>query len=680
MRLLILSIVFCYLTRIAFSQGISDSVFTIQEVDVTSDRIFKKEEAGIKETRVDSVVLIGKINGNLSDILTENTTVYIKNYGRGALATASFRGTAPTHTQVSWNGININSPMLGMVDFSLIPVYIIDDLSLQHGAASISKQSGGLGGHISIDSKPDWNNSFGGKYYQGIGSFSTFDEFAQINFGNKKIQSKTRIYHNYSKNDYTFTNKHIFDIDPVTGEKVYPKQKNENADYRKYGISEELYIRPSDNTTLSAKSWYQNAYRHIPMVMSYEGSDTTNRQNRQDDNTIKAVINGSYYGDKLESRFQSGIDYQELDYKVSIMVGGYEENKPVNSGSEMFSWYNNFSMKYSFTENISASVNFDYNHFNISTLDSANQTGYDEKRNEFSFFSGMYFNFLEKINLSACIRKDWLPDTITPLIYNFGFSYKPFSKHDFVYKLSFARNYHNPTLNDLYWQPGGNTDLLPEEGYTTETGLHYIRHNENSNLEIQLTAYYSEINNWILWLPSVKGYWEPLNIKKVKSYGAESNISYSTNIRSFKIKMLANYAFTKSLNYGEPLVDGDESYGKQLPFIPVHSANAYFSVNYSYFYVNYQYQYYGVRYLLSSNRVGLIDDSEFFDAESPDVPYYQLYAQHLNHISIGKTFKFKNFKIASELKIKNLFNEVYRNVLNRFMPQRNYSLMLKFDF
>ncbi len=53
------------------------------------------------------------------------------------MATASFRGTAPSHTQVSWNGISISSPMLGMVDFSLIPVYIIDDLTLKHGAASL---------------------------------------------------------------------------------------------------------------------------------------------------------------------------------------------------------------------------------------------------------------------------------------------------------------------------------------------------------------------------------------------------------------------------------------------------------------------------------------------------------------------------------------------------------------
>ena len=32
--------------------------------------------------------------------------------------------------------------MLGMVDFSLIPVYIIDDLTLKHGAASLTDRGG----------------------------------------------------------------------------------------------------------------------------------------------------------------------------------------------------------------------------------------------------------------------------------------------------------------------------------------------------------------------------------------------------------------------------------------------------------------------------------------------------------------------------------------------------------
>lgn len=663
-------LLFCLLARVALSQGIQDSLFHIQQVEVTADRIFKKEEAGMKETRVDSLVLLDKINLNLSDVLAENTTVYIKNYGRGALATASFRGTAPTHTQVSWNGININSPMLGMVDFSLIPVYIIDDLSLQHGAASVSHQSGGLGGHISIDNTVDWNNKFSGRYYQGIGSYSTFDEFGQINIGNRKIQSKTRFYHNYSKNNYEFINKHKLADDPEAGER-YPTQENKNAGYSKYGIAQEVYYWLSPKIITSAKFWAQDAYRNIPTVMSYEGSDTVNKSNRQDDKTMKGVFTIENHGNTCQSSFRSGIDYQVLDYVMKVMVGGYEEQKPVNSGSQMVSWYNNYTLHYQYNKNISTTFGADLNHFDISTLDSANHTGYDESRNEYSLFGGAYFSMIEKINLSIEIRKDQLPNTHTPFIYTTGISYKPIKTGDLVIKAGFVRNYHNPSLDDLYWQPGGNPDLLPEEGYTLEAGLQSVFSSAISNYEAQLTAYYSEIDNWILWLPSGKGPWEALNIKRVLAYGIESNMKYNCQWRKTSLRMHANYAFTKSLNYGNPLSDSDESKGMQLPFIPVHSGNALLALANRGFYIHYQYHYYGMRNLLSSNGESL---------DGLVYPFYRIYPHHLNHVALGKDIHLKEVKFGAELKVQNLFDETYRNVLNRFMPGRHYLLMLKFEF
>ena len=39
-----------------------------------------------------------------------------------------------------------------------------------------------------------------------------------------------------------------------------------------------------------------------------------------------------------------------------------------------------------------------------------------------------------------------------------------------------------------------------------------------------------------------------------------------------------------------------------------------------------------------------------------------------------------NGTFTLELKIDNLFNETYRNVLMRFMPGRSFLLQLKYDF
>ena len=92
---------------------------TIPEVVVYGNRPMK--EIGIQQTKLDSVTLKENIALSMADVLTFNSPIFVKNYGRATLSTVAFRGTSASHTQVTWNGMRINSPMLGTVDFSTIP-------------------------------------------------------------------------------------------------------------------------------------------------------------------------------------------------------------------------------------------------------------------------------------------------------------------------------------------------------------------------------------------------------------------------------------------------------------------------------------------------------------------------------------------------------------------------------
>ena len=69
-----------------------------------------------------------------------------------------------------------------------------------------------------------------------------------FNIGNKHIQSKTRIFNNYSKNNFKFLNKNNADIDTATGEYIYPLQENKNAEYQQYGLLQEVYTRKKNIT------------------------------------------------------------------------------------------------------------------------------------------------------------------------------------------------------------------------------------------------------------------------------------------------------------------------------------------------------------------------------------------------------------------------------------------------
>lgn len=662
-RYLSLFVIACSFSLKVFSQGIQDSVFKIKEVVKTADRLFKKEEAGMKEMRVDTLILMDKINVSLSELLSENTAVFIKSHGRGALATASFRGTAASHTKVNWNGVNINNPMTGMVDFSLIPIYIVDNISLKHGAASIADQSGGLGGSINIENKPDWSKKFGLKYLQGVGSYNTFDEFLQVSGGTKKLQLKTRLYHNYSKNNYTFINRGILNIDSISGEKTNPIDTNHNADYTKYGLLQEFYYRTTTKSTLSVKYWGQWAKRTIPRVTSYEGPNNANL-NKQNDNDQKIVADFKYFAKKTTWTVRSAYTYKHLLYTLKNMISGVGMVSAIYSHSSVNSNLNSVSLKYFANKKLLIKASLDANIHNVKTKDDVKKTGYKGQRVEFSGFVSAHKNFADKLNVSLMLRQDFVDSKLGAFVPFLGFDYKPFYKHELVFKGNVARNYHNPSLNDLYWQPGGNPDLKPEDGISSELGLEY--QNEIAKyhfVKSEITVYRADIDNWIIWLPSFKGYWEPFNIKKVLSRGVELKLSINGRLSKIKYQVSGMYSYTSSINYGEKMIWGDESYGKQLVYIPLHSGNVFVNIAYKGFFVSFQHNSYSERFTTSSNDVSRRD---------------WLYPYFMNDLTAGKKIQLKKCDLTIKLKIQNLFNETYHSVLYRPMPKRNYMLNIIF--
>src|SRR5690606_22787945 len=106
----LLFVVLLHFSLVSAGQSLSATIRS-RVMDVLARR--KVEEAGLKITRPDSLQRASMLTTDLSELLTGYSPVFIKSYGRGSSATASFRGTAATHTQIFWNGMNLNSPMRG---------------------------------------------------------------------------------------------------------------------------------------------------------------------------------------------------------------------------------------------------------------------------------------------------------------------------------------------------------------------------------------------------------------------------------------------------------------------------------------------------------------------------------------------------------------------------------------
>jgi iron complex outermembrane receptor protein len=172
----------------------------------------------------------------------------------------------------------------------------------------------------------------------------------------------------------------------------------------------------------------------------------------------------------------------------------------------------------------------------------------------------------------------------------------------------------------------------------------------------------SYIDDWIIWLPTTKGFFSPRNVKRVHAYGVESELSLSVRLaRDWRFEGRATYSFTPSVNCGEKMSEADRSVGKQLPYVPRHSASATAKLSFRSWSLLYKWNYYSTRYTMSSNDYTLTGTLP---------PYF------MNNIALEKSFSFRWADLSLKGAINNLFDEEYLSVLSRPMPGINFEIFV----
>ncbi|NJK94137.1 MAG: TonB-dependent receptor [Bacteroidales bacterium] len=185
---------------------------------------------------------------------------------------------------------------------------------------------------------------------------------------------------------------------------------------------------------------------------------------------------------------------------------------------------------------------------------------------------------------------------LMPFIAAAGIEYKLIKPGTLTFKANIGRNLHVPNLDDLYFTPGGNPDLKPEEGYQSDAGLIWSDGIGNINYQFELTGFASRIDNWILWHPSEYRYWTADNVNKVFSRGAEMNGTVKGNLGSVKYQVRGNYGFTRTTNEDRM----SDSYGMQLIYIPKHIGNAHLYLEKGTWFVGVVVSYTGARWTSTS--------------------------------------------------------------------------------
>ena len=654
------------------SKDWSTKGFSLREITVYGERPMK--EIGAQLTKFDSVVLKENIALSMADVLTFNSPIFVKSYGRATLSTVSFRGTSPSHTQVTWNGMKINNPMLGMTDFSMIPSYFIDDASLLHGTSSVNETGGGLGGAVKMSTVPAQNEGFGLQYVQGVGSFKTFDEFVRLTYGSDKWQISTRAVLSSSPNEYEYKNhdkkENIYDEYMNIIGQYYPVENNRSGSYKDFHFLQEVYYNTGKGDRFGFNAWYINSNRELPMLTTDYGEEM-DFDNRQREHTFRSILSWDHFRSNWKLSAKGGYINTWMAYDYKRDVGNGNMAHMTRSRSKINTFYGQaegeyfIGKKWLFTANVAAHQHFVESQDKNIILQEGGKgiVGYNKARVELSSSASVKWRPTDRIGLSAVLREDMYGEDFTPLIPAFFVDGVVSEKGNVTAKASVSRNFRFPTLNDLYFLPGGNPALKKESGVTYDAGISFgFAKEDRYNLQGSVNWFDSYINDWILWLPTTKGFFSPKNIKDVHAYGIEVQSDFSALItKNLKLDLDATYSWTPSINEGEPVSSADQSVGKQLPYVPEHSATVTGRLSWNTWSFMYKWCYYSERFTMSSNDISL----------TGKLPVY-----FMNNITVEKGVSMKLADISIKASVNNLFNEEYLSVLSRPMPGINFELFL----
>ncbi|MBK9014950.1 MAG: TonB-dependent receptor plug domain-containing protein [Saprospiraceae bacterium] len=504
------------------------------EVNATS---LRNEQPGSFCEKWSDTTLSRQIGQSVADFLQNQTGIYLKSYGSGSLATTSIRGASSSQTAVLWNGFQVQSPMLGLLDWSLLPASFSDEISLQHGGNSAVWGSGAIGGAVLMENRPDFDTKKQVKMSTGIGSFGWWSGEATAKFANKKWATATRIFYQKAKNDFIF--------EPSPG---LPDKHQTNAAQWQGGLLQEFYWRPSGKQQLGWQTWLQRAFREIPPTTTQTRSEAN-----QSDEVLRTALNWklNYGRNSIQVRsalFREAIRY--LDGQIGL-----------NAPSHFWTSISEAEWQRYFSDKITLQIagNQTFTKAFIKNYQSA------AERRQSAVFASLR---LTQGQWSAQLdgRCELVDGKLVPITPSFGLDRNVQNWLKIGAKI--GRNYRLPTLNDLHWIPGGNPDLLAESGWSEELNVHFSWKKKQSGISFSTSIFNRTIENWLRWHPTeVQPFWSASNIAEVWSRGVENRLHWALQHGKWHFKMDAGYDYTRSTNQKVIKIPKTEV-GQQLDYVP----------------------------------------------------------------------------------------------------------------
>ena len=560
---------------------------------------------------------------NLASLLSSNSHVRIRSYGAGGLVSASFRGANASHTKVLWNGVNLNHSTTGQYDLSLVPVFFVDELKIQSGGLASLLGEGTLGGSLHFQNHSHFGQGCKSYAEFAMGSFGLKKTGFQSQFSNANHAIDFRYFYHTSDNDFTFRDPYL------KGQ----KRTLEHASFSSRGLQTSYSYLHSQKLIANIRYWRQETFRELAPVISEAFSVA-----EQYDQSDVFVVDLAQKNEKTQWKGKVSYQYTSLMYDDSL--------KDIHSKHQTY----RFSISQDFQWKPSVGQVFRLE--NSIQLDTVSSTNFNAESNkEVRYTSGL--NYLRRLNenilLTTSLRQEMNNSHLSPFLPSVGAKLK---LHAYIFaELGWSKSYKRPSLNDKYWTPGGNPDLVDEMGWMSNIKFTYHSDDVSVIKNISLSSYYGKINDWIVWVPSsTSTYWSPKNIANVEQMGIE----LEAYLESDTPWGLLRYENTSSCQYISDLNAADAR-SKQLIYVPVFQFNQKFSWSVKKTHLYFQNHFESVRYTSA-------DHSSYL------APY------SISSLGFNHTCEWEETELRFGLELNNLWDVDYQLVQDRPMPGRHLNV------
>ena len=464
--------------------------------------IFSFNQQSIKSVPLSGVV-------NHEKVLETLPGLSIRTFGGpGSISSISINGGPTSQTQVKIGEFDLTNIQTGMADLSQLPYPFIESATLISSGEDL-EGSGSQNGTLSL---LPWNRK--NSIVISSGSFGHSSFHTTFSLSGAKHQAS-----------FLFGNRHELGNFPVQWKDESFLRTNNHFNQTFGAFQSKGMIRK--NMYLQTIGLFSSQDRGVPGLVW-----SPSLAAHQDELNLLGITMGwmNPFGDgKIRGMIrQSNETYADPTYNI-------QTNHKVSS--KLFS----INQKVYLTPKITSTLAGEFN--SQSLLSSI----YSHSRESYVGKIGLDWNLAHSLEIKSSFRQDYSENIYNESTQKISVHYSPKMSLLNSIRILSSTHFRFPTFNDLYWEPGGNPDLQPENGNQQSIDFHF---SQSKFGQLQIHYFISETHNLIQWVPLLT-YWQPKNISYANRSGwtAKWNWAY----QSIKTHLSYSSIYTNNEENDKPL-------------------------------------------------------------------------------------------------------------------------------